>query len=115
MARAAPLDVRGGLYRVSDRPLLRSLNRGSVSRRREPTMGKLLLWTGLAVLVVGLGWLFLLPVSPYCPYAGGAGIVASPCDEAQAAQENKDALQWVAAAGGAMAGLGGLIQAVKKR
>jgi hypothetical protein len=78
-------------------------------------VGKLLLWTGLAVVVVGLGLLFLLPASPYCPYAGGTGIVASPCDEAQAAEENKDTLQWIAAAGAGMSGLGALIQAVKKR
>ena len=78
-------------------------------------MGKLLLWTGLAVVVVGLGLLFLLPASPYCPYAGGTGIVASPCDEAQAVEENKGTLQWITAAGAGMSGLGALIQAVKKR
>jgi hypothetical protein len=76
-------------------------------------MGKLLLWTGLAVLVVGLGMLFLLPASPYCPYAAGIEFVASACDETQ--ETKNTAAQWVTAAGGVMAGLGTLIQAVKKR
>ena len=78
-------------------------------------MGKLLWWTGLVVFVVGLGLLFLLPASPYCPYAAGTAMMASPCDEAQAVEENKETLQWLTATGAVMSGLGGLIQALKKR
>ena len=78
-------------------------------------MGKVLLWSGLAVLVLGLGMLFLLPASPYCPYASGAGIVASPCDEAQATEETKGTAAWISAIGAGMSGVGALIQASRKR
>ena len=42
-------------------------------------------------------------------------MVASPCDEAQAVEENKETLQWLTATGAVMSGLGGVIQALKKR
>ncbi|MGY1671830.1 hypothetical protein [Geodermatophilus sp. SYSU D00710] len=78
-------------------------------------MGRLLLWTGLAVLVVGLGVLVLLPTGPDCPYAVGADLLAGACEQARRAQETKATAHWVAAGGGWVSGVGALIQAVRER